>query len=66
MSFPAPNASHCPHRTHLRIYRYELPWQVTFPYELDDGWPSYDHMYSAFERFFESFSGDWAVRGIRG
>lgn len=48
-------------RARLRIYRYELPWHVSFPLELNDGWPTYDHMYSAFERFFETFSGDWVV-----
>jgi len=49
-------------RTRLRIYRYELPWHIAFPTELDDCWWSYDAMYGAFEQFYNQFSGDWAVR----
>ena len=35
--------------------------QVAFPLELDDGLGTFDHMYSAFERFHEAFFSDWAV-----
>ena len=35
--------------------------KVVFSKELDDGFGSYDHQYSAFERFNDAFTADWAV-----
>ena len=37
--------------------------KVVFSKELDDGFGSYDHQYSAFERFNDAFTADWAVSG---
>ncbi len=50
-------------RSRLRIYRYELPWDVAFPLEINDAWGTYDEMYSAFEHFYVAFAKDWEVRG---
>uniref|UniRef100_A0A7R9YSL4 EGF-like domain-containing protein n=1 Tax=Chlamydomonas euryale TaxID=1486919 RepID=A0A7R9YSL4_9CHLO len=49
-------------RTALRIYKYELPWHIAFPAELDDGMAFIDYAYSTDDRFNERFSSDWAVR----
>ncbi|KAG1655401.1 hypothetical protein FOA52_016042 [Chlamydomonas sp. UWO 241] len=45
----------------VKIYRYELPWYLAFPTEQDDGFPFYDHMYSAEDRFSEALARDVAV-----
>ncbi|GAX73303.1 hypothetical protein CEUSTIGMA_g757.t1 [Chlamydomonas eustigma] len=49
-------------RSKLKIYRYELPWQIAFPLELSDGRATYDKLYSAFEVFHEKFFSDWVTR----
>ncbi len=48
-------------RSRLRIYRYELPWDVAFPMEVRDAWGTYDGTYGAFEHFYNAFSPDWEV-----
>ena len=34
-------------RSRVLIYKYDLPWHVSFPFEFDDGWGSEDRMYSS-------------------
>ncbi|KAG1676352.1 hypothetical protein FOA52_001147 [Chlamydomonas sp. UWO 241] len=50
-------------RTKLRIYRYELPWNIAFPYTRYDGRPATDNaLYLGVEQFYKAFSSDWTVR----
>ncbi|GFR40869.1 hypothetical protein Agub_g1520 [Astrephomene gubernaculifera] len=46
----------------LKIYMYDLPWHVAFPYEYNDGHFSRDPMYSAYESFMKYFLQDNVVR----
>ena len=52
MAYRSPTASHFVSCVGLK---------VVFSKELDDGFGSYDHQYSAFERFNDAFTADWAV-----
>jgi len=51
-----------PARTKLRIYMYELPWQVAFPAEFDDGLNGRDPLYTSYEHFLTRFLNDSEVR----
>lgn len=51
-----------PSRTQLRIYMYDLPADVAYAGEFDDGATTRDAMYTAYEYFFKYFLTDWAVR----
>ncbi|PNH07802.1 putative glucuronosyltransferase [Tetrabaena socialis] len=46
----------------LRIYMYELPWEVAFPWEMSEHAHGRDQIYSAFEYFLRYFLRDTAVR----
>ncbi|KXZ42907.1 hypothetical protein GPECTOR_112g277 [Gonium pectorale] len=48
--------------TQLKIYMYDLPWNVAFPYEYNDGHHSRDMMYAAYEYFMQYFLNDTVVR----
>ncbi|GIL47983.1 hypothetical protein Vafri_4706 [Volvox africanus] len=49
-------------RTKLKIYMYDLPWDIAFPYEYNDGHFGRDAMYKAYEYFMMYFLEDKAVR----
>ncbi|EFJ41257.1 acetylglucosaminyltransferase [Volvox carteri f. nagariensis] len=49
-------------RSKLKIYMYDLPWEVAFPYEYNDGHFGRDKMYAAYEYFMTYFLQDHAVR----
>lgn len=49
-------------RTALKIYRYELPWQVLQYREGDDCQPSFNRLYGAFMQFYDRLSSDLVVR----
>eukprot|EP00955_Chlamydomonas_euryale_P087008 364262-Chlamydomonas_euryale.AAC.24 len=46
-------------RTTLKIYRYELPWHVTFQKEINDDLPLPDLNYLVPLQFFKLFTDDW-------
>ncbi|KAG2494879.1 hypothetical protein HYH03_007118 [Edaphochlamys debaryana] len=46
----------------LKIYMYELPWTVAFPYDYNDGQFGRDPMYRAYEWFMMHFLRDNATR----
>lgn len=58
----APHSRAVPSRTQLRIYMYDLPADVAYAGEFDDGATTRDAMYTAYEYFFKYFLTDWAVR----
>ena len=49
-------------RTQLKVYRYELPWYIAFPYSRDDWEFGISELYKAFEAFYEQFGEDTVVR----
>ncbi|GLC68059.1 hypothetical protein PLESTF_000640400 [Pleodorina starrii] len=46
----------------LKIYMYDLPWDIAFPYEYNDGHFGRDPMYKAYEYFMTYFLTDTVVR----
>eukprot|EP00798_Chlamydomonas_sp_ICE-L_P021653 gene21653-28666_t len=48
-------------RKPFRIYRYELPWHIAFPFASTDG-AGMGGLYSAYQVFWERFSADWSLR----
>ncbi len=47
----------------FRIYMYDLPWHVAFPYEYNDASVTRDPMYSAVSWLAVGWFGGWAVLG---
>ena len=46
----------------LRVYIYELPWQVAFEHGTNLHYTEHDPNYSAYQYFYPILSNDWAVR----
>ena len=53
-----------PFRTHLKIYRWELPWNLAFPFAQEDGAYGYNQLYAAFEMFYNTFTTDAVVGAL--
>ncbi|EFJ48508.1 acetylglucosaminyltransferase [Volvox carteri f. nagariensis] len=49
-------------RTEFKIYMYELPWEIAFPYELGEDVHTRDNIYTAYEEFMKYFLVDDMVR----
>eukprot|EP00197_Chlamydomonas_leiostraca_P007122 CAMPEP_0202862894 /NCGR_PEP_ID=MMETSP1391-20130828/3761_1 /ASSEMBLY_ACC=CAM_ASM_000867 /TAXON_ID=1034604 /ORGANISM="Chlamydomonas leiostraca, Strain SAG 11-49" /LENGTH=615 /DNA_ID=CAMNT_0049542483 /DNA_START=220 /DNA_END=2068 /DNA_ORIENTATION=+ len=49
-------------RTHVRIYRYELPWNISHDCLLHEAAYHWDRLYGAFQAFETLLAQDWVVR----
>ncbi|GIL89474.1 hypothetical protein Vretimale_18890 [Volvox reticuliferus] len=49
-------------KTRLRIYIYELPWDIAFPFEVQEEIYTRDNIYTGYEQFMQYFLMDESVR----